>query len=47
MELNFEFFGKIKYDMEFDAVVKIAYSMKKFARKMSRRRAEKAAKLAA
>ena len=47
MKLNFDYFAKVKYDMEFDAVVKIVYSMKKYARKKIRRREELAAKKAA
>tara|TARA_B110000285_G_C14907006_1_gene506041 strand:+ start:574 stop:771 length:198 start_codon:yes stop_codon:yes gene_type:complete len=47
MKLNFEYFAKVKYDMEFDAVVKIVYNMKKYTRKVIRRREELKAKKAA
>ena len=47
MELNFIYFEKVKYELEYDAVVKIVYHMKKYTKKMVRRRAELAAKKAA
>ena len=47
MELNFQYFEKVKYEMEYDAVVKIAFAMKKNARARVRRREELAAKKAA
>ena len=36
----FDYFAKIKYDMEHDAIVKIKYQMKKFLLKMNRKRLE-------
>ena len=47
MNLNFQYFEKIKYEMEFDAIVKIVYAMKKYTRKTIRRREELKAKKAA
>lgn len=47
MNLHFQYFEKVKYKMEFDAVIKIVYNMKKYARKKIRRREELAAKKAA
>lgn len=47
MELTFAYFEKIKREMEFDAIIKIIYRMKKYAKKKIRRREELAAKKAA
>ena len=48
MELNFEYFERIKNQMERDAIIKITYAMKKFARKRRIKRMEaEARKLAA
>jgi hypothetical protein len=48
MELAFKFFDKIKLEMERDAVIKIAYHMRKFFKKLRLKRMEaEARKLAA
>ena len=36
----YEYFAKIKYEMEHDAIVKIKYQMKKFMNRMRRKRME-------
>lgn len=47
MNLHFQYFERVKYEMEFDAIIKIIYAMKKYTRKKIRRREELAAKKAA
>lgn len=48
MELNFEYFDKIRHEMQFDAVIKIGYQYKRYqAKKRKKRMDAEARKLAA
>ena len=44
MELTFEFFDRIKADMQKDAIIKIIYRMKKHSKKMRKKRMDAEAK---